>query len=792
LFGFGTGRGTVGAAIAAAGMLVIVGLTAVPSGAATGVTVSAMYLSDLGRSSYSPTETAIRTNNAATIQQLWSSHGMDGITAQPIVSGGMVYWSDWGGTFHATSLTTMQDVWTYPVGFTNSAAACDGISGEDSEPAVGTLNGTPVLWMGDTSADMLALNAQTGQLIWRTPIVSPGTNKIGDYFIWDAPAIYNGSLYVGVSSVCDNPLVPSGVVMMDPATGTIEHELALGTDTTSTTADLFPEPLPTTGCIADGVSGSVAVDTSTSDLFIATGNPTCPTDPFGEAIVRLSSSDLSVQDSWSIPQSQRNGDSDFVDTPTLFTANGLPMVGSADKNGMFYALRRSDLAAGPVWTYQVSDGGTDAIKGAADISPAAWDGTDLYIAGPEATVNGAACLGNIAKVNPANGVPIWRDCLNAPSYGKVLGAVVATPGLVTFNSGPSVVVARASDGKILYTHTDPTGAVYFSAPVVSGGVIYAGGNDGTLAAYAPSPPSPATLVVTRRSGSDRIATSVAASVAEFPNAGSAHAVVLARSDNFPDSLAGVPLAAAKQGPLLLTPPVSPLDPRTEAEIRRVLPAGMTVYLLGGADALDPGIATRLTSDGFTVVRLAGANRDETAVAIAGALGDPTTTFIADGFTYADALAAGPAAADLGGAVLFSDGTSPAPSTDAYLSAHPGPLYCVGGPACAAEPGEAAGHRFSGADRYATSAAVASALFPNATTVGIADGQEFPDGLSGGPTLAAMHAPLLLTAPDQLALSDQSYLGSDGQLTSAILFGGTLVLQDEVGTCAIVAAAGGGC
>jgi len=279
---------------------------------------------------------------------------------------------------------------------------------------------------------------------------------------------------------------------------------------------------------------------------------------------------------------------------------------------------------------------------------------------------------------------------------------------------------------------------------------------------------------------------------EFPTTGSASAVVLARSDDFADSLAGVPLAAAKKAPLLLTPPVAPLDQRTEAEIRRVIPTGATVYVLGGPAALDPAIADQLTADGFNVVRLAGETHTGTAVAIAGALGNPTTEVIADGTTYADALAAGPAAAAVGGVVLFSDGTSPDPTTDAYLGAHPGVLYCVGEPACTAEPGEPASHRFSGADRFATSAAVAQALFPDAGTVGIANGEEFADGLSGGATLAALHAPLLLTPPDQLAQPDQLYLHADGHLTAAILFGGTTALQPGVGSCAIDAAAGVSC
>ena len=65
-----------------------------------------------------------------------------------------------------------------------------------------------------------------------------------------------------------------------------------------------------------------------------------------------------------------------------------------------------------------------------------------------------------------------------------------------------------------------------------------------------------TVPVQRVYGSDAIATSIAVSQAEFLSAGSAKAVVLARSDFFADTLAGGPLAAKLGGPLLITPGAS--------------------------------------------------------------------------------------------------------------------------------------------------------------------------------------------------------------------------------------------
>src|SRR6202035_1224855 len=98
--------------------------------------------------------------------------------------------------------------------------------------------------------------------------------------------------------------------------------------------------------------------------------------------------------------------------------------------------------------------------------------------------------------------------------------------------------------------------------------------------------------------------------------GSAGAVVVARSDFFSDALAGGPLAAANNGPLLITPggSQSSLDPRVQAEIQRVLPTGHTVYVLGGVLALGPSIDATLTGLGYNVVRLGGVDEYATAVA----------------------------------------------------------------------------------------------------------------------------------------------------------------------------------
>ncbi len=306
-----------------------------------------------------------------------------------------------------------------------------------------------------------------------------------------------------------------------------------------------------------------------------------------------------------------------------------------------------------------------------------------------------------------------------------------------------------------------------------------GSLDGDVACGATS-----ALQVSRVYGQDAIGTAIAVSQASFPTAGSAKAVVLARSDFFADALAGGPLAAQVGGPLLITPGASisaSLDPRVQAEIQRVLPTGSTVFILGGDLALSPSIDAGLQGLGYKTQRIAGVNEYATAVDIAEALGDPSTVFETTGLSFYDALSAVPAAIGAHGAILLTDGTTQAPETAAYLAAHPSDTrYAIGGPlaAAGADPSATAVY---GSDLYGTSAAVARSFFPAPSTFGAATSATFSDALAGGPVLGEDHGPMLLVPPSgPLPSSISGYLSSvAGTITSGTLFGGPLAVGNDV-------------
>ncbi|MCA1841978.1 MAG: cell wall-binding repeat-containing protein, partial [Actinobacteria bacterium] len=298
--------------------------------------------------------------------------------------------------------------------------------------------------------------------------------------------------------------------------------------------------------------------------------------------------------------------------------------------------------------------------------------------------------------------------------------------------------------------------------------------DSTARAYSGGPV--ALRAVGRLAGADRIETALETAQSTYA-AGTAGAVVLARYDNFPDALAGTPLAGAKDGPLLLTPPAS-LDQRVGGLIERLLPSGRTVYLLGGEAALSAQVESQVRALGYQTVRLAGGDRYETAVKVAEAIGNPVELFLTTGTNFPDALSAGPAAIKQKGAILLTAGPAMPPSTAAYIQGRPsGRRYAVGSQAAAADP---AATSLSGTDRFATSRLVAERFFVNPGKVGVASGVNFPDALAGGAHAAKLGAPLVLSLPGGLPPTIRDYLVANrASLAGGVLYGGEVALSDAV-------------
>jgi N-acetylmuramoyl-L-alanine amidase/putative cell wall-binding protein len=265
--------------------------------------------------------------------------------------------------------------------------------------------------------------------------------------------------------------------------------------------------------------------------------------------------------------------------------------------------------------------------------------------------------------------------------------------------------------------------------------------------------------VARLAGPDRYATAAAISAATFPSPPVPVAYV-ATGANFPDALAGGPAAAAEGGPVLLvTRDAIPAVVATE--LRRLRPARIRV--LGGPSVVSSAVLTALTAyTSGPVTRLAGPDRYATAATVVGDRfgGAVGPVFVATGTNFPDALAGGAAAAASGAPIVLAAASDvPAATMAALATLTPTGFVLLGGPSVlgpavvaelqAAYPAVPV-TRWSGPDRYATSAAISAAAFgAGAATAFLATGTNFPDALAGVPAAALADGPLLLTRRDCL-------------------------------------------
>ncbi|NUP51167.1 MAG: hypothetical protein HOW97_28225 [Catenulispora sp.] len=468
-----------------------------------------------------------------------------------------------------------------------------------------------------------------------------------------------------------------------------------------------------------------------------------------------------------------------------------------DSNGSLIAFQHQDAGTGhqQIWVQDYYGRGSDGSHLAAD------DGTDPTLSPDGKTVA-------FLRTDSAGNKQIWSVPYDATDYNHPLGTAVQ----LTHDAHDHVNPTFSPDGtRIAYENGPGNGAAPTDVQSIAkdgSGQHQEWSHPGVPAYQGQNQDS-----VTRLAGADRIGTAIAASQAMFKspaaNDDGANAVVLSRSDQFADALGGSALATAKYGPLLLTP-TDHLDPAVKAEIARVLGpvrADKTVYVLGGEQALSPAVFNAVKAMGYTVTRLAGADRYETSVAIARQTADrgvpgengahPERVLVATGDNFPDALSAGAAAntfngnTPAAGVVILSDDKKLPPSTAAYLAevkSHdaPGyttPVYGVGGQADTALTNAGIKHiPVAGSDRYQTSYLVAKTFFNGTedggappTRVGFATALNWPDALSGGAFMGHQRGPLLLVDPvgGEPAKDAESWLlGWSGSISGAYVFGGT--------------------
>ncbi|MEW2164016.1 cell wall-binding repeat-containing protein [Streptomyces sp. NPDC007084] len=295
-------------------------------------------------------------------------------------------------------------------------------------------------------------------------------------------------------------------------------------------------------------------------------------------------------------------------------------------------------------------------------------------------------------------------------------------------------------------------------------------------------------------GADSAGTNLAASRWSWNTLGqsskgllNAKAAVLINQDSPSYALTAQSLGGQKQGPVLVTAKSS-LSSAAQAELKRTLKPGATVYLIGGTSVLSSAVSAKVGSLGFTPKRLSGTSRYSTSVAVAKAVtSKPEYVFLATGTDYHSAIAASAAAGALGyggkGTVVLNDGNSLSSSVKSYLnSLNPDKTMVVPVGASARYalthtsfskwPGTYTYYPVSGSGHDGTSVELARFWWAAPSQVGLASTDSWRGGVTASSGML-QYGPILWSDATKLTDTDANYLRQQAAGVGVVFaFGGT--------------------
>lgn len=356
-------------------------------------------------------------------------------------------------------------------------------------------------------------------------------------------------------------------------------------------------------------------------------------------------------------------------------------------------------------------------------------------------------------------------------------------GMETTNSGKVFTATGNAVGRYLYDHNwgrreyvgnalnvyDSNGNLletidtkYFDQLKSDGSNLY-GYGDETIYIFKESTIQPQKPTA-RIAGSSRFDTAVAISKEGWKTADS---FVLATSGDFPDALAGGPLAYQEDAPILLTRP-DKLPNETKEEIKRL--GSKKAIVLGSQNAISTAVEKELETMGVSVERIGGKNRFDTAALIAQRL-DSKEAVVAYGFNFPDALSISAYASKNGIPILLTRSDKLPIETETALATI-AKTHVVGSNAAVGEnvfnslPNPV---RYGGPTRYDTGLAVNQKLKMGTSKAFIATGANFPDALAGSVLAAKTDAPILLAQRDIIPSATAKQLH---EYDTYSIFGGT--------------------
>lgn len=458
---------------------------------------------DQTNSAYNPHEAAINTHTVGQLAPKWIFTTGGDVSARAAIAGSDAFFPDWAGNLWAVD--TNKGVADWGVQLSSYGLAAKTIS--RTTPAVS--NG--VVYLGtQQGAWFLAIDAKTGALIWKTQLETVDTHAV----VTVSPTVVNGVIYTGVASTEEaipggGPGRANGsVVALDAKSGkmlwktqmtvagytgvgvwgsnpVVDQENGLmyigtGDNYTAPTDPRYLSCISGGGVPANCQSPNNHVDSIVA-LDIATGAirwsyRALTWNQYGAT----SGSDFfNLSCFFGIPgcPSPRGPDFDFGQSPSLITYNAgngthKTILGAGNKSGIYFAFDPDTGAL--LWQTQVGPG--SALGGMEWGS--ATDGTRIYVADANfyGIPWGGGSAGFFAALDPATGTVLWKtaDPNGAIDLGPmtVANGVVFAESMAGASTAPTMLAMDASTGQIVWSYA--AGSSVIAGASVSNGTVYWG------------------------------------------------------------------------------------------------------------------------------------------------------------------------------------------------------------------------------------------------------------------------------------------------------------------------------
>lgn len=280
----------------------------------------------------------------------------------------------------------------------------------------------------------------------------------------------------------------------------------------------------------------------------------------------------------------------------------------------------------------------------------------------------------------------------------------------------------------------------------------------------------------RFGGADRYETSIKISQNNWTGS---NYIILVSGENYPDALSASSLSKKYNAPILLTQR-SGISSKLLEEIKRL--NATNAFIIGGTGVVSSTVEKQLDDMNILCTRVYGKDRYETGIKIAKIVGTNNGVFIASGENFPDAVSAAPIAAMKEMPILLTTQKSLPSSVKSFIASNSSSKYYVLGGEGSVSTSSITDisnyKRLSGIDRYATNSAVVNEFIDTVSfnNTYLANGQAFPDALSGSAAAAKTSSPIILVS-NSFDINKSIIKPNLGSITTMTVLGGTGVISD---------------